>query len=146
MTTATETTIRVPVRTWKEKAILASVLSRPLAGLREGFNGYVGGVHEHLSASTATDELIDGYFAGRPEIESIEAALRSLRQIAPGPDATLEVPASLSLLEVLDDEIQHLVTTDVEELLKGPYPSRRELAAATIVAIDLRDELAGGDA
>ena len=62
MTTATETSIRVPVRTWQEKAIVVSVLCSPLAGLWEGFDGYVGGVHDHLYASTSTDELIDTYF------------------------------------------------------------------------------------
>lgn len=146
MTTATETTTRVPVRTWQQKAILASALCSHLAGLWEGFNGYIGGPHEQFYASTSSDDLIDVYFNRRPEIESIEAVLRSLRQVTPGPGVTVEVPTSFPLLEELDNAIQHLVTTDVEKLLKGPYPSRRQIAEATIVAIDLRDELVAGDA
>jgi hypothetical protein len=138
--------MQVPVRTWREKAILASVLCNPLSSLWDGFDGYVGGVHAQLYASSSTDDIIDEYFGRRPQVDAIESLLRSLRGIAPGPDATLEVPPGFPLLEKLDEEIRDLVSTDVDELLKGPYPSRREIAEASIVAIDLREELGGGDA
>ena len=43
------------------------------------------------------------------------------------------------------DEIKDLVETDVDTLLKGPYPSRREIAEATVITIDLRDKIVGGE-
>lgn len=142
---ATATTIRVPVRTWLEKAILASTIAGPLTGLWEGFNADAGFYHDHLMGPSATDQIIDGYFGRRPEILVIERALRDLRAITPGPDAVLEVSPEVGLVGHLDNEIEHLVSCDVDELLVE-HPSRREIAEALIVAIDLRDEIAGGDA
>jgi hypothetical protein len=146
MTTATSTPIRVPVRTWQEKAILASAISSPLADLWEGFDGHVGFSYDHLLNTDATDHLIDEYFNQRPEITIIENLLRSLRAITPGPDVVLEVPAEFGLLKGLDEEIKDM-SSDVSELLPHvERPGQREMAAATVVAIDLLDDLVTGGA
>jgi hypothetical protein len=143
MTTATSTAIRVPVRTWQEKAILAAAISSPLAGMWEGFDGHVGFCHDQLLNKDATDRLIDRYFGERPEITIIENLLRSLRAITLGPDAVLEVPTEFGLLEGLDDEIKDMSSLDVSELLPHvDHPDQREMAAATIVAIDYQQTIA----
>lgn len=138
-------TIRVPVRTWREKAILAAAIASPLGGLWEAFDAHIGFSHDHLMRPDRTNQIIDDYFARRPEIVCIEAVLRHLRAITPGPEMILEVPVEVDVLKQLDAEIQHLASTDVDELL-GDHPSRREAAKALIEAIDLRAAVGGGDA
>jgi hypothetical protein len=143
MTTATAT--RVPVRTWQEKALVASAICNPLNGLWEGFDGHAGFVHDHLLDRNASDRLIDSYFARRPEIVLIEGLLRTLRDVEPGPDAALTIPGEFDIVKALSDEIDHMTETDVNELVVD-HPSRRAVAEAIIVAIDLLDELVGADA
>jgi hypothetical protein len=145
MTTAT--TIRVPVRTWQEKAILAAAIGAPLRYIETNHDAFeLGETYVHLLAEVATDGLIDEYFHKLPEgsvdVRAIEHALRSLRAMAPGPDAVLEIPADLGLLKMLDEQIADLVSLDVEGLMPHvEHPDRRTMAEATLVAIDLRDEL-----
>ncbi len=142
---ATATIIRVPVRTWQEKAILAAAIGDGLSGAWERFDGHAGSNFDHLVDSSATDTLIDDYFGRRPEILMAEEILRALRRITPGPGSTIDIPLEARLLKRLDSEISDMAEMDIDSILV-PHPSRREMAEALIVAIDLRDELAGGDA
>jgi hypothetical protein len=162
MTTATETSTRVPVRTWQEKAILCSAIAARLTGLHEAHD-WLGSseVRTELVDEAATDRRIDAYMDSVAPIVAIEQALAALRATTPGPDASIEVPAIMSdtsystdeppgqfgLLENLNEVIEYLVECDVEKFLPHvDHPPQRAIAEATVVAIDLRDELAGGAA
>jgi hypothetical protein len=148
MTTVTTPMMYVPVRTWREKAILAAAIASPLSGFWEAFDCHAGFIHDHLAAPGATDDLLDGYFGSRPELELVEGLLRTLRSTVPGPESMLEVPGEFDLVQELSDEVAHLASQDVEDRA----PGRREAAKATIVAVDLLAEVetiraaAGGDA
>jgi len=143
MTTATM--IRVPVRTWQVKAILAAMIGAPLSGLYDERSGtYLAGAAEQLRDSSTTDALIDAYAEERAPIAAIEELLFALRSLTPGPEAVLEVPSEYGLLEKLDGVIDELAG----EKVSGYNPhvqvaNQRQVAEATIIAIDLRDELVG---
>jgi hypothetical protein len=143
MTTPTTTMMRVPVRTWQEKAILCSVIGGPLLGLHESQGIYLGNVAEQLYDETSTDQLIDAYLESRAPITVIEQLLATLRQITPAPDAALAVPAEFGLLERLDEEIQELAGLNVSEFLPHvKHADQRQVAEATVIAIDLRETVA----
>lgn len=147
MTTTAARSMRVPVRTWRERAILAAAIGTPLYGLWEQLDGELGSASDHLLDEGATDGLIDSYFERRPGILVIEQLLKALRTIVPGPDAVLEVPAGYDVCKALAEEVSDMASYDVEALLPHvKHPSRREMAEATIVAIDLLAEITGGDA
>jgi hypothetical protein len=138
MTTATDTTMRVPVRTWQEKAILAAAISNGHGGRYEEFDGHIGWATDLLDGGGAVDNAIDAFEERRAEIADRERLLSSLRRIAPRHDAALEVPADLPLLAMLNATIGELVEADA----RSEQINQRQIAEATITAIDLRDELA----
>jgi hypothetical protein len=146
-TAATATAIRVPVRTWREKAILASTIGEPLAGHYEQLGASNFGlpcVERLLHDDQAVDCAIDAYTENecRTSIASIERLLEALRDVAPGPDATLELPDGFQLLANLEELIDELANCNVRDMLVE-VPTQRDIAEATVLAIDLRDELAG---
>lgn len=101
MTTATKTSLRVPVRGWREKAILASAIGSTLGRLREQVDLDTGFCEAHLLNEHATNRLIDEYF-GRDNANTAlivlnDALLRELRSIEPGADAALVIPAGYHL-------------------------------------------------
>ncbi|MGH2904278.1 MAG: hypothetical protein ACRDK7_11965 [Solirubrobacteraceae bacterium] len=142
---AMATTIRVPVRTWQQKAILASMVVHQLRSLYEEKERFIcGDIYDHLMDETATDRLIDSYVGEGTEIVAAERLLFDIRAVVPGPDAALGIPEGYNLAARLEATIDDLCELDVDSLLPHvEHPSRREMAAATIVAIDLRDELSG---
>jgi hypothetical protein len=136
---ATATDIRVPVRTWQEKAVLATAIGAPLYSLTDS-NDHVGGGNEFLAGPEAANILIDAYRDRRAEIRSTEALLYALRDIEPGPDSVLVVPGEYGVVEALSRAIEELVETDISRLYAhAQMTSQRQIAEATVVAIDLRD-------
>jgi hypothetical protein len=140
MTTATETTIRVPVRTWQEKAILAYVLAYPLYNLYEtcAHNIRLGEAEQHLEDEGASQRLLNGYHGHVEPIKVIESHLSTLEELVPGPDTVLELSRRVPVLEGLDDAIESLVSNTRADGVRGKLEG-------AIVAINLRDELVGGD-
>lgn len=142
MTASTATTLRVPVRTWREKAILAASISSKLPSI-EGIESPVSWVDELLLGGEGeTDRQIDAACGAWRYVEETLATLRALRSIEPGADAGLEVSAVI--LEWLSDQIDYMAETDSDSMT-NEHISRREWANTLIIAIDLRDELVGGE-
>jgi hypothetical protein len=141
MTTATAATIRVPVRTWQEKAILAYVLAYPLYDLYEtrSHDIRLGEVEQHLEDEGASQRLLNGYHDQVEPIKVIESYLSSLEALVPGPDAVLELSSRVPVLQGLDDAIESLVSEPRADGVRRKLRGKLERA---IVASDLRDELA----
>lgn len=139
MTSATETTIRVPVRTWQEKAILAAALTGGMPRV-EGIETKAGFIEDLLLSSPCLDRLLDLHFAAWAHAEELQNALRDLRAIEPGPHAWLDVAPGVDIQRYLDEQVVYMGDTNVDELL-CEHPSKRDWAEATVTAIDLLDEL-----
>jgi hypothetical protein len=105
---------------------------------------WLGDLSKELVDDAATDRLIDNYMDEVEPIAEIERLLAALRSISPGPDAVLDVPTGFGLLPKLDRQIEYLVEYDVKQLLPHvEHPPQRAIAEATVMAIDLRAEIAG---
>lgn len=138
--TATATALRVPVRTWQAKAILTAAIGEGF-GLDPGPS--VGFVESFLLDERDANDAIDRFRSEREEDVKAEAVLFALRDLEPGPTATLNVPSDFDVGRRLAEIVDTLLA------MKPPpsgRPSQREIAEAVIVAVDLRDEILGGDA
>jgi hypothetical protein len=142
--TATDTTLRVPVRTWREKALLAAAIAGRMPRL-EGIDTKAGFIEELLLSESHADRLLDEHFEAWAYVEALQSVLRALRGIEPGPDAYLEVPSGIDIQRYLGEQVDYIGETNVDEM-RGEHPSKREWAEALIAGVDLRDGLAGGDA
>lgn len=146
MTTATATTTKVPVRDWREKAILAAIISKPLPHhyerLASAYALELPNIEYLLHDDRAVDVAIDAYTDARAPIVAIETLLAALRDVTPGPEATLELPdGDVQLLHNLDELIDEFADCNVVDLAGAV--SQRAIAEATVLTIDLRDELVG---
>jgi hypothetical protein len=137
---AVAATIRVPVRTWREKAIITAALGSGLPAL-EGIELKVGWVENLLIGEGEADSQIDVAHEAWRYVGEILDALRTLRTIQPGPDAYIDAPANFR--ESLTDQIDYMGDADSDTL--GVDIGKRDWAEALAIAIDLRDEMAGGE-
>jgi hypothetical protein len=160
MTTTTNIayqTTRVPVRTALEKAILAVTFAQAVhseaeaLGRDDGLDDLWCGT-KAWSEPNGTDQMIDRCQGRREGLRRAEELLDALRALTPGKDAGVDVPGCYGLLERLDNTIQSLKETDADDLI-GCECTQRQIAEATIAAIDLQETvaqiqeaMAGGDA
>lgn len=157
MTTATKTSAaqQVPVPTELAKTVLGitfgSALDAQLDPVTMSMNpGEIGEGNSFIA--NGADDVISKYLTDMQRFHDVETLLLSLRGLKPGKDATITVPDDFGLLEALDEMICHLVEEDVSKTTSSRC-SQRQVAEATIVAIDLqetvaqlREAAAGGDA
>lgn len=148
MTTTAIYTRRVPVRTWREKAILGETFARSAAMRAAEFGDNPGMLDEiwltdEIHAGDCLDTKIDNYAAQRDRFLTADTLLLALRRMSPGPGAALEIPPGFDILGELDHTIQGLEETTVADLV-DPRCSQRDIAEATTTAYALRDEITGG--
>jgi hypothetical protein len=146
MTTATTTKTsaaqQVPVPTELAKTVLGitfgSALDAQLDPVTMSMNPGEIGESDSFIANGA-DDVISEYLTDMQRFHDAETLLLSLRGLKPGKDATITVPDDLGLLEMLDSTIESLAENKVS--VHGSI-TQRQVAEATIAAIDLQETIA----
>jgi hypothetical protein len=141
-TTTTQAAQQVPVPTELAKTVLGitfgSALDAQLDPVTMDMNpGEIGNNNSFIA--NGADDVISKYLTDMQRFHDVETLLLSLRGLKPGKDATITVPDDFGLLEMLDSTIESLAEDKVS--IHGPV-TQRQVAEATIAAIDLQETVA----
>lgn len=138
--------MKLPIRTWQEKALVASMLASSVPGHHESLQAaFYLTDNEALLSPDATDRALLTYRWERRQLGELETLLFALR-VEPGPQARLELPPAFDVRMGLPDELIRDVArlAGGEELLPHvEQPPQATMVDALALAVRLRDGLGG---